>query len=62
MKAFEEWLKENSEKTGYLYDDYAERERRKGFVGGMEHALQLYCEDVTNFHENILQELKELDN
>lgn len=36
MKAFEKWLNEDSVKTGLLYDEVAEKERKKGWRGAFE--------------------------
>ena len=62
MEKFKQWVKNNwntlKKINPYPYSNLL----RIGYIAGMEHALQLYCEDVTDFHENILQEMKELDN
>ena len=39
MEQFKKWLKENSRKTGYLYDETAERERRKGWQAALKEVL-----------------------
>ncbi len=60
MKEFEKWLKEYSKKTGYLYDDYAKRERHKGFVGALEWALGRIRDESISYeqaHIEIEQEL-----
>ena len=63
MKEFEKWLKDKEFTwIGVPIDkDITDTVLKKGYIAGMECALRLYCEDVTDFHENILQELKELD-
>ena len=36
MSLFEKWLKEDSKKTGFLYDTAAEEQRKKGWRGALE--------------------------
>ena len=63
MKEFEKWLN-NKYPDVEDYCPQCPEIAKDSYIAGMERALQLYCEDVdvTDFHENILQELKELDN
>ncbi|KKM64833.1 hypothetical protein LCGC14_1497420 [marine sediment metagenome] len=39
MKEFKRWLKEDSIKSGYLYDEEAERQREKGWRGALKWVL-----------------------
>lgn len=36
MKQFQKWLKEDSIKTGYFYDDVAEKQREKAWRAALE--------------------------
>jgi hypothetical protein len=62
MKHFKEWVKNNWDTLKKISPCPYSNLLRPGYIAGMERALQLYCEDVADFHENILQELKGLDN
>lgn len=44
MKQFEKWLKEDSIKSGYLYDEEAERQREKGWRAALEMVQRWYME------------------
>jgi len=45
MKEFKKWLKEDSVKSGYLYDEHDEKQREKGWKAALEWVLSR-----TNYH------------
>lgn len=62
MIEFEKWFWNDYDPHDDSYGESSQIKTKTGYIAGMECALRLYCADVTNFHKNILQELKELDN
>ena len=60
MKEFDKWLKEDSIKTGYLYDDVAEKQREKGWRAALKWVKSrsqvgksLYMIDVNDIDEEL---------